>query len=117
MPLTGPVPQGRSFFCPRCGALYAVTYSRPSSTDNDAAKCVDRTGLSLLPGSAPNRHDLRCATLRVGGHICRGGIDRPSRAAEIHPLGLSSIEKADLIAFLETLTGRPDLVPSPVLPH
>ena len=45
------------------------------------------------------------------------GIDRPSRAAEIRPLGLSSIEKADLIAFLETLTGRPDLVLSPVLPR
>jgi hypothetical protein len=27
MPLTGPVPEGRSFICPHCGALYAVTYS------------------------------------------------------------------------------------------
>jgi hypothetical protein len=26
MPLTGPIPEGQSFFCPRCGALYAVTY-------------------------------------------------------------------------------------------
>jgi len=40
MPLTGPIPEGRSFFCSRCGALYAVTYSRPSGSDNDAAKCV-----------------------------------------------------------------------------
>jgi predicted Zn finger-like uncharacterized protein len=40
MPLTGPIPEGRSFFCPHCGALYAVTYSRPSGNDNDAAKCV-----------------------------------------------------------------------------
>jgi transcription elongation factor Elf1 len=41
MPLTGPIPEGRSFFCPRCGALYAVTYSRPSSSDsNNTAKCV-----------------------------------------------------------------------------
>jgi len=28
MPLTGPIPEGQSFFCPRCGALYSVTYSR-----------------------------------------------------------------------------------------
>ena len=28
MPLTGAIPEGRSFFCPHCGALYAVTYSR-----------------------------------------------------------------------------------------
>ena len=41
MPLTGPIPEGHSFFCPRCGALYAVTYSRPLSSDsNNTAKCV-----------------------------------------------------------------------------
>ena len=40
MPLTGPIPEGRSFFCPRCGALYAVTYSRPSGNDISSAKCV-----------------------------------------------------------------------------
>ena len=27
MPLTGAIPDGPSFFCPHCGALYAVTYS------------------------------------------------------------------------------------------
>jgi transcription elongation factor Elf1 len=41
MPLTGPVPEGRSFFCPRCGALYSVTHSGPSKTDDsNIAKCV-----------------------------------------------------------------------------
>ena len=40
MPLTGPVPEGRSFFCPHCGALYAVTYSLRSSSESDIAKCV-----------------------------------------------------------------------------
>ncbi len=34
----------------------------------------------------------------------RGGIERPSRSRDIRPLGLSTQEKADLIAFLETLT-------------
>jgi transcription elongation factor Elf1 len=45
MPLTGPIPEGRPFFCPRCGALYAVTYSRRWKSidigdDDNAAKCV-----------------------------------------------------------------------------
>ncbi len=34
----------------------------------------------------------------------RGGIDRPSRSRDIRPLNLSAGEKADLIAFLESLT-------------
>ena len=41
MPLTGPIPEGHAFFCPRCGALYSVTYSRHSGSDsNNTAKCV-----------------------------------------------------------------------------
>ena len=28
MPLMGPIPEGRTFFCPHCGALYSVTHSR-----------------------------------------------------------------------------------------
>ena len=38
MPLTGPIPEGETFFCPRCGALYAVVRSRLS--DSNIAKCV-----------------------------------------------------------------------------
>lgn len=34
----------------------------------------------------------------------RGGIDRPSRADAIRPLRLSEANRADLLAFLETLT-------------
>lgn len=37
----------------------------------------------------------------------RGGIDRPSRSREIRPLSLSPGEKADLLAFLRTLTSGP----------
>jgi predicted Zn finger-like uncharacterized protein len=40
MPLTGPIPEGRAFFCPHCGALYAVTHSRLSKRDSNFAKCV-----------------------------------------------------------------------------
>jgi cytochrome c peroxidase len=67
---------------------------------------------------APFMHDGSVPSLAAVIDLYdRGGIDRPSRAAEIHPLSLSDTEKADLIAFLETLTGRPDLVPYPVLPR
>ena len=40
MPLTGPIPEGRTFFCPHCGALYSVTYSRLSESEKNIAKCV-----------------------------------------------------------------------------
>ena len=36
----------------------------------------------------------------------RGGVDRPSRDALIRPLALSGQDRADLIAFLQTLTGE-----------
>jgi hypothetical protein len=41
MPLIGPIPEGGTFFCPHCGALYSVTYSRLSKSDGNIAKCVD----------------------------------------------------------------------------
>ena len=42
----------------------------------------------------------------------RGGIDRPSRSELIHPLGLTAEEKADLLAFLKTLSGDTRVVVS-----
>ena len=40
MPLTGSVPEGKSFFCPHCGALYAVTHSRRPKSESNTAKCT-----------------------------------------------------------------------------
>jgi predicted Zn finger-like uncharacterized protein len=40
MPLTGPAPEGGTFFCPHCGALYSVTHSRLPKRDSNIAKCV-----------------------------------------------------------------------------
>jgi hypothetical protein len=45
MPLTGPIPEGQAFFCPRCGAHYAMTHSRrgknvETNDDRNVAKCV-----------------------------------------------------------------------------
>ena len=67
---------------------------------------------------APYMHDGSMPTLdAVIDLYDRGGIDRPSRAPEIHPLGLTNDEKADLIAFLQTLTGEPASVQYPILPR
>jgi cytochrome c peroxidase len=47
----------------------------------------------------------------------RGGVERDSRSELIEPLHLSGDEKADLIAFLETLTGEDEPFAVPVLPR
>ncbi|HEY2212018.1 MAG TPA: cytochrome c peroxidase [Pseudolabrys sp.] len=57
---------------------------------------------------APYMHDGSVPTLAAVVDLYnRGGIDRPSRSELIQPLGLTATEKADLIAFLQTLTGTP----------
>lgn len=67
---------------------------------------------------APYMHNGSEATLAdVIDLYDRGGIDRPSRADFIKPLHLTAQEKADLIAFLDTLTSDPKPVQVPVLPR
>jgi cytochrome c peroxidase len=67
---------------------------------------------------APYMHDGSVPTLDAAIDLYdRGGIERPSRAEEIHALNLTKGEKADLIAFLRTLTGTPSPVPVPALPR
>jgi len=67
---------------------------------------------------APYMHDGSEPTLEAVIDLYdRGGIDRPSRSELIQPLGLSAQEKADLIAFLDTLTGKPEPFAEPVLPR
>jgi cytochrome c peroxidase len=67
---------------------------------------------------APYMHDGAVATLTdVIDLYDRGGIDRPSRSELIGPLHLSAGEKADLIAFLETLTSDPTSFAVPALPR
>jgi cytochrome c peroxidase len=67
---------------------------------------------------APYMHDGSEATLAdVINLYDRGGVDRPSRSNLIKPLHLTAAEKADLIAFLDTLTEDPKPVEVPVLPR
>ncbi len=64
---------------------------------------------------APYMHDGSIATLEAVIELYNtGGIARPSRSELIHPLGLTDVQKADLAAFLHTLTSdTPADTPTP----
>jgi hypothetical protein len=40
MPHVGPVLEGRTFFCPHCGALCSATPSLVPKSESDAATCI-----------------------------------------------------------------------------
>jgi cytochrome c peroxidase len=66
----------------------------------------------------PYMHDGSLPTLEAVIDLYdRGGIDRPSRDDLIQPLALSPDEKADLIAFLDTLNSDPKLFAISTLPR
>jgi cytochrome c peroxidase len=66
----------------------------------------------------PYMHDGSLATLEdVIDLYDRGGIDRASRDDQIHQLDLPQSDKADLVAFLQTLNGTPKPFPVPTLPR
>jgi cytochrome c peroxidase len=57
--------------------------------------------------TAPYMHDGSLATLEaVIEFYDGGGIDNPGKSALLHALGLTSAERAALVAFLKSLTGR-----------
>ena len=65
---------------------------------------------------APYMHNGSIPTLEaVIEHYDQGGVQRPSLSEEMKPLHLTTEEKADLVAFLETLTGEDAPVHVPVL--
>jgi len=67
---------------------------------------------------APYMHDGSVPTIEAVIDLYdRGGIDRPSRSELIEPLNLSKQEKADLVAFLQTLNAAPEAVLLPILPR
>lgn len=67
---------------------------------------------------APYMHDGSVPTLEAVIDLYdKGGIARPSRSEVIKPLRLTPGEKADLIAFLQTLTSTPRPMESPTLPR
>jgi cytochrome c peroxidase len=75
-------------------------------------------GLRDLARRAPYMHNGSLATLAdVVDHYISGGMQRPSLSADMRALDLSEEERADLIAFMETLTGDLAPVVMPVLPR
>jgi cytochrome c peroxidase len=68
--------------------------------------------------TAPYMHNGIYATLEeVVDHYDRGGDVKDNLSGEIKPLALSPQEKAELVEFLKTLTGKPALVAVPRLPQ
>lgn len=66
---------------------------------------------------APYMHDGSLADLdAVIRHYEKGGLDRPSRSPMMMPVELDDGERADLVAFLATLTGAPEGESAPKLP-
>ncbi len=66
----------------------------------------------------PYMHDGSLDSLEdVLDHYAGGGIDRPSRSAEVTPRAQDDEERADLIAFLKTLTSNTVKVELPFLPN
>jgi len=62
-------------------------------------------GLRNVAASAPYMHDGSLATLEdVIAQYDRGGRGHPSTDPQIRPLGLTTDEKADLLAFLRSFT-------------
>jgi cytochrome c peroxidase len=67
---------------------------------------------------SPYMHDGSLATLeQVVDHYDSGGVDRPSRSDLMRPLNLTTQEKADLVAFLNSLTSTLPPTAAPVLPR
>jgi cytochrome c peroxidase len=66
---------------------------------------------------APYMHNASSADLTaVMKHYEKGGIDRPSRSPLMMKIELTDQERADLIAFMQTLTGSPEGEGRPQLP-
>ena len=73
-------------------------------------------GLRNLTQRAPYMHNGSVPTLTaVIQHYNDGFVYRPSKSVEIRQLHLSDTEIADLVAFLETLTGPDPKVTAPAL--
>jgi cytochrome c peroxidase len=120
--------------CANCHSGWAFTDG--SFADVGVGKEGDLGRAAWFPTSVKLQHAFKTPTLRdvarrgpymhdgslpslaaVIDLYDRGGINRPSRAPEIKPLGLSPQQKSDLIAFLNTLTSATKAVSVPVLPR
>lgn len=63
------------------------------------------------------RNGIYTTLMEVVEHYDRGGDDKSNLDVNMAPLGLTATEKADLVAFMESLTGAPREVRVPLLPR
>jgi cytochrome c peroxidase len=87
--------------------------------NNPKAKHAFKTpGLRDISQRAPFMNDGALPDLEaVMVHYVSGGVDRPSKSADMRALDLSAKEIEDVVAFMKTLTGTSQVVSLPVLPQ
>jgi cytochrome c peroxidase len=89
--------------------------AQPALEDNGLGGCFRVPTLRNIAVTAPYMHDGRFATLdAVIDHYADGGIPSPDRSALVKGFTITKDEKADLIAFLESLTDE-ELLNDPML--
>ena len=88
---------------------------RPAAALKGAFKTPTLRDIEL---TAPYFHNGAAATLaEVVEHYARGGDDRSNVSADVRTLSLTASEKADLVAFMRSLTGSKKVVSVPSLPQ
>jgi cytochrome c peroxidase len=87
--------------------------------DNPLAQYAFKTpGLRDTVRRAPYMHDGNLPTLEAVVRFYEtGGEPRPSRSPLIRPLDITPGQRADLVAFLQTLTAPPQEFAAPALPY
>ncbi|HSC86057.1 MAG TPA: cytochrome c peroxidase [Polyangiaceae bacterium] len=119
----------------RCLGCHSGSNYTDEAFHNNGAVCVGDVGRSAITGrsrdlglfktpslrnvaqSAPYMHDGSLATLEdVVAAYDQGGLHHNNQDAEIHPLGLTAEQKADLVAYLRALDGDQPAVVPPTLP-
>ena len=103
---------------PQTGPM-KVDLGRYEVTGQDRDKGAFKTPtLRSILETAPYMHDGVFLSLEeVIDFLDKGGGANPNLSHLMKPLGLTQEEKADLLAFLETLTGAPLNIESPQLPQ
>jgi len=103
---------------PQVGPL-KVDLGRYDVTRREQDKGAFKTPtLRSILETAPYMHDGVFLSLEeVIEFLDKGGGANPSLSPLMKPLGLTQEEKADLLAFLEALTGAPLKIEPPQLPH